>query len=137
MAEKFDGQQVLAFLRRTGEELRKTGEELRQEAQRLLDEVTDPAHQQRVKDGMKDLGTWFKRTTSDAAEMIEGAVKRAEETLRDGADRVRQTATAAAANVGVKAAPRRAAPGKRAGTRKSAKTRGKKATRRSPRKSGS
>jgi phage-related tail protein len=126
MADKFDGQQVLAFLRRTGEELR-------EEAQKLLDDVRDPAHQQRVKDGIKDLGAWFKRTTSEAAEMIEGAAKRAESTLRVGADRVRQTATAAAATVqevGAKAAPRSATAGKRAGARKSAKPRGKKTARR-------
>jgi hypothetical protein len=122
---RFDTSQVLAFLRRTGEELRKTGEELKEEAQRLLEEVRDPAHQQRVKDGVKDLGTWFKRTTAEAAELIETAVKRAESSLRQGAERVRETASAAAGAVqggGEKTARRATAVGKRAGAKKAGKS---------------
>ena len=79
MTDKFDTQQVVAFLRRTGEELRKTGEELRDEAQRLLAEVRDPANQQRVRESLTDLGTWFRRTTGEATDRIEHAVKKAED----------------------------------------------------------
>jgi ElaB/YqjD/DUF883 family membrane-anchored ribosome-binding protein len=131
MAEGFDTQQVVAFLKRAGDNLRRAGEELREEAQRLLAEVQDPAHQQRVRARLKDLGGWFKRTTSEAGDALEDAMKRAESTLRGGADRVRKTATAAAASVKsgkAKAVPRAATAAKRAGSRvgKSAKRGAKK-----------
>jgi hypothetical protein len=141
MAEnRFDVSQVLAFLRRTGDELRKTGEELKEEAQRLLEEVRDPAHQLRVKDGVKDLGAWFKRTTAEAAELIENAVKRAESSLRQGAERVRETASAAAGAVqgtGEKTARRATAAGKRAGAKKAGKSRSAAGKKKSPRKPSS
>lgn len=118
MAEKFDSDQILTFLRRAGEDLRKTGEELREEAQRLLAEVRDPENQQRVREGIQDIGNWFRRTTSDASERLEQAVKKAESTLREQADRVRggakRSPTASTESSGGKKAPRRPAAAKRA-----------------------
>ena len=80
MADKpWDKQQVVDFLKRTGEELKRTGEEVRREAQRLIDEVRDPETQAKVKEKLADFGTWAKKTAEDAAGMLEGAVKKAED----------------------------------------------------------
>ena len=78
MADQHWDRQLLALLKRAGDDLKKTGEELRGEATRLLKEVQDPKNQQRVKDNLQELGTWARKTATEAAAMIEAAVKRAE-----------------------------------------------------------
>jgi hypothetical protein len=70
--------QFQKLLSRAGEEFKKTGEELKAEAQRLLVEVRDPKNQKKVKDGLRDLGTWAKKAADQAAEAIDSAVKKAE-----------------------------------------------------------
>lgn len=90
MADKpWDKQQVLDFLKRTGEDLKRTGEEVRREAQRLIDEVRDPETQAKVKERLSGFGTWAKRTAEDAATMLEGAVKKAEDMFAKASQRVR------------------------------------------------
>ena len=81
MTNDWNKEQVLGFLRKAGEDLRRAGDELRTEAQKLMAEVRDPANQERVREGLRELGGWLKRTSSEAAEAIEGAVKRAEGAL--------------------------------------------------------
>jgi len=89
MADKWDKQQVLDFLKRTGEDLKRTGEEVRKEAQRIIDEVRDPETQAKVKEKLSSFGTWAKRTAEDAATMLDGAVKKAEDMFAKASERVR------------------------------------------------
>lgn len=78
-------QQFQRLLARASEEFKKTGEELKVEAQRLLGEVRDPANQQKVKEGLRDIGTWAKKAADQAAEAMESAVKKAETTWKKAA----------------------------------------------------
>jgi hypothetical protein len=68
--------------------LRHTGEEVRAEAQRLLVDLRDPDKQQRVKEGVRELGSWARQTVDDVADIVEKAVRRAEDALNDAAAKV-------------------------------------------------
>ncbi len=74
MAEAWD-KKVFEFLK-------KTGEEIKTETQRLIEEVKDPEKQAKIKTGLKDLSVWAKKTAEEAAELVEGAYRKAEETVR-------------------------------------------------------
>ena len=67
MAEQAWDQKVTDFLKAAGEELRRTGEELKAETQRLLDEVTDPEMQAKMKERIQQLGQMAKKTAAEAA----------------------------------------------------------------------
>jgi hypothetical protein len=58
-------QQLKDFLKRTGDDLKKAGEEIRAEAQKLIAEVRDPDTQQKIKDGLGNLGQWAKKSAED------------------------------------------------------------------------
>jgi hypothetical protein len=75
-------QQLKDFLKRTGEDLKKTGDDIRAEAQKLLDEVRDPETQQKIRDGLGNLGQWAKKSAEEAANKIEEVVKRADDAWR-------------------------------------------------------
>ena len=79
MADSFDRQQLMQFLKRTAEELKRTGEELKVEASRLLEEVRDPARQTKLKARLLDLRHWAEETGKEAGEIIEVAVRRVEQ----------------------------------------------------------
>jgi len=71
MNEKDWDKRLLDFLKRTGEEINA-------ETQRLVEEVRDPATQQKIKESLREFGTWAKKTAEDAAEKMESAIKKAE-----------------------------------------------------------
>src|SRR2546421_12665519 len=60
-------EQFKQFLRKTGENVRRTGEDVRAEAQRLFDAATDPEKQQRVRDRLKELTVWARKTAQGVA----------------------------------------------------------------------
>jgi len=80
--EKPWDQTLKDFLKRTGEDLKKAGEEIRAEAQKLIDEVRDPDTQQKIKDGLGNLGQWAKKSAEEAANKIEEVVKKADDAWR-------------------------------------------------------
>jgi hypothetical protein len=125
MADKpWDKQQVVDFLKRTGEDLKRTGEEVRREAQRLIDEVRDPETQAKMKEKLSGFGTWAKQTAEDAATMLEGAVKKAEDMFAKASQRVRGQEGAAPEAAPPAPPPAAAAPRPK---RPASKTVGKKA----------
>lgn len=78
MAEKKWENQLMDFIKRTGEDLKRTGEEIKVEAQRLMDEVRDPSRQAKVKETLKDLRDKATAMTKEAGDMLESAVKKVE-----------------------------------------------------------
>jgi hypothetical protein len=78
MAEKKWENQLMDFIKRTGEELKRTGEDIKVEAQRLMDEVRDPSRQAKVKETLKDLRDKATAMTKEAGELLESAVKKVE-----------------------------------------------------------
>jgi hypothetical protein len=76
------------FLRKTGEDFRRTGEDIKTETQRLLAAAMDPAKQQRVRDGLKELTVWARKTAEDVGRMVEDAAIKAETVLHRTADKV-------------------------------------------------
>ncbi|MGQ0505388.1 MAG: hypothetical protein ACT4TC_08705 [Myxococcaceae bacterium] len=83
MAEQWDTR-MMEFIRRTGEEIKT-------ETQRLVSEVKDPEKQQKVREALKELGTWAKRTAEEAAEKVRtGEVSNwAKRTAGEAAEKVR------------------------------------------------
>ncbi|HXX31133.1 MAG TPA: hypothetical protein VEJ89_10495 [Myxococcaceae bacterium] len=73
MAEQPWDQKLTEFLKNAGDELRRTGEELRAETQRLIDEVTDPELQTRMKERIRQLGQMAKETAAEAAARVQAA----------------------------------------------------------------
>lgn len=71
MAQQPWDQKLTEFLKSAGEELRRTGEELKSETQRLIDEVTDPELQTRMKERIQQLGKMAKRTAAEAVARVQ------------------------------------------------------------------
>ena len=65
---------LLEFVRKTGEDLKRTGEELLGEAQRTIDELRDPAQQERLKARVAELRTWAKSKFLEARNRAEEAL---------------------------------------------------------------
>lgn len=53
-------------------------EEIKSETQRLVEEVRDPETQRKMKEKLREFGTWAKQTAEEAAEKLEAAIKKAE-----------------------------------------------------------
>ena len=58
--------------------LKQKAEEIKAETQRLIDEVRDPQMQRKMKERLREFGTWAKETAEEAAERLEAAIKKAE-----------------------------------------------------------
>jgi hypothetical protein len=124
-----------SFLKKTGDDFKRFGAEVKDEAQKLLTEVQDPVRQQKLRDGLKDVGAWAAKTAEEVAVLVESGVKKTEEVLEKAGHKVNdfvvkptdaaappraKAAPAAAASPAPAPAPAPAAPGK--------KTMGKSAT---------
>jgi len=73
MTQQAWDEKLTEFLKTAGEELRRTGEELKAETQRLIDEVTDPEMQAKMKERIRQLGQMAKETAADAAAKVQAA----------------------------------------------------------------
>jgi hypothetical protein len=73
MAQQPWDEKLTDFLRSAGEELRRTGEELKAETQRLLDEVTDPELQAKLKEGINERWKMAKKTAIDVSGKLQEA----------------------------------------------------------------
>ena len=77
-----------AFLKKTGDDFKKFGNEVKSEAQKLMTEVQDPARQEKLRQGLNEVGQWAKKTSMELATVVEQGVKKAEETLVKAGDKV-------------------------------------------------
>ena len=77
-----------SFLKKTGEDFKRFGTEVKGEAQKLLEEVQDPARQEKLRDGLKDVGVWARKTAEEVAGLVETGVKKAEGALSKASDKV-------------------------------------------------
>jgi hypothetical protein len=76
-------ERLKSFLKKTQTDLKRAGNDMRVEAEKLLKEVKDPERQAKVKAGLKDFGSWARKTAEDVAGLVETGVKKAETTIRD------------------------------------------------------
>jgi hypothetical protein len=124
MSEKDWDKRLLDFLKRTGDEIKV-------ETQRLVEEVRDPATQQKVKESLREFGTWAKQTAEDAAQMMENAIRKAETAFTQKVDtlstRTQEPAGGASNTAPTTPAPARSAesPGPRHPTTKKTVGKGK------------
>ena len=81
MNERQWEEQLKRFLSRTGEEIKRASEEIKSEAEKLIVEVRDPEKHRKVKEGLKELGVWAKKTAEEVGELVEKGVRRAEGAL--------------------------------------------------------
>jgi hypothetical protein len=72
-----------SFLKKTQKDLKRAGNDMRVEAEKLLKEVKDPERQAKVKAGLKDFGSWARKTAEDVAGLVETGVKSAETKFRE------------------------------------------------------
>lgn len=77
-----------SFLKKTGDDFKRFGAEVKEEAHKLLVEVQDPARQQKLKEGLKDVGLWAKKTAEEVATLVESGVKKAEDALGKASERI-------------------------------------------------
>lgn len=70
-----------SFLKKTGEDFKRFSNEVKVEADKLLAEVKDPQRQQRVKEGLEDVGQWARRTAEELSTVVEDGLKKAEQAL--------------------------------------------------------
>ena len=103
------------FLKKTGDDFKRFGTDVKEEAQKLLTEVQDPARQQKLRDGLKDVGVWAKKTAEEVATLVETGVKKAEGAIGKASDKandflVKPVGGEAPAPVAKKAAPPAATP---------------------------
>ena len=88
MSDESWEEQFKQFLRKTGEDARRTGDDIKAEAQRLLDAAVDPEKQQRVRDRLKELTLWARKTAQGVAGAVEEAASKAETAFQRAADKV-------------------------------------------------
>lgn len=77
-----------AFLKKTGDDFKRFGRDVKEEAQKLMTEVKDPERQAKLRDGLKDVGTWARKAAEDVATVMETGVKKAEDAFREGSKKV-------------------------------------------------
>jgi hypothetical protein len=79
-----------SFLKKTGDDFKRFGNDVKVEAEKLMKEVQDPARQEKLRDGLKDVGVWAKKTAEEVATLVETGVKKAEESLVKAGDKVNE-----------------------------------------------
>lgn len=66
-----------SFLKKTGDDFKRFGTEVKAEAQKLLTEVQDPQRQQKLREGLENVGEWARKTADEVATVVEHGVKMA------------------------------------------------------------
>lgn len=66
------------FLKKAGDDFKRFGADVKEEAQKLLTEVQDPSKQEKLREGLKEVGLWAKKTAEEVAALVETGVKKAE-----------------------------------------------------------
>lgn len=64
-----------SFLKKTGDDFKRFGTEVKAEAQKLLTEVQDPQRQQKLREGLENVGVWARKTADEVANVVEDGVK--------------------------------------------------------------
>jgi gas vesicle protein len=81
MADSPWDDRVKSFLKKTSGELKRLGSDVKEEAQKLMNEVQDPERQKQLREGLKEVGTWARKTAEEVATVVEDGVKKAEVAL--------------------------------------------------------
>jgi hypothetical protein len=102
-------EQFKAFLRRAQEDLKRMGQDVRDEAQKLIGQVQDPNTQHKVREGLRELGTWARRAAEDVTGLVEKGAGRAENAFRNftGTRRSGRAKTAPKRSASKSAGPRK------------------------------
>ena len=74
------------FLKKTSDDFKRFGADVKEEAQKLLTEVQDPKRQEKLRDGLKDVGVWARKTAEEVATLVETGVKKAEGAIGKATD---------------------------------------------------
>jgi len=92
MSDESWEEQFKQFLRKTGDDFRRAGGDIKAEAQKLFDAAVDPDKQQRVRDRLKELSSWARKTAEDVAGSVETAASKAARVFQCATDSVTGTA---------------------------------------------
>src|SRR3990167_3700151 len=77
-----------SFLKKTGDDFKRFGNDVKEEAQKFLTEVQDPKRQEKLREGLKDVGVWAKKTAEEVATLVETGVKKAEGAIGKASEKV-------------------------------------------------
>jgi hypothetical protein len=108
-----DGQwdsKLKGFLKKTGEDFKRFGNDVKGEAQKLMAQAQDPKRQEQVREGLKEVGTWAKKTAEEVATLVEKGVKKAEVAFTQAGAKAKDFATAPVAPDATPPNPVSAAP---------------------------
>jgi hypothetical protein len=127
MADERWEEQFKQFLRKTGDDFRRAGEDVKTEAQRLFDAAVDPEKQQKVRDRLKELTGWARKTADGVAGMVETAASKAEQAFHRATGKVTEATekVSPSARKSSARASKKAAGGKAKGGRPAQKSKGK------------
>jgi len=92
MSDESWEEQFKQFLRKTSDDFRRAGGDIKAEAQKLFDAAVDPDKQQRVRDRLKELSSWARRTAEDVAGSVETAASKAAKVFQCATDNVTERA---------------------------------------------
>ncbi len=96
MDQKEFQDKLKTFFKKTGDDLRRSARDIREEGEKLLKEVQDPERQAKVREGLREVGVWAKKTAIEVADLVEVGVKKAEGALNKAGDKVNDFAVGAA-----------------------------------------
>lgn len=88
MADSPWDDKLKAFLKKTSTDFKRFSTEVKDEAQKLMTEVQDPERQRKLREGLKDVGTWARKTAEEVATVVEDGVKKAEVALGRASEKV-------------------------------------------------
>jgi hypothetical protein len=106
MNESLWDAKLKSFLKKTGDDFKRFGNDVKTEANKLMSEVKDPVRQQKLREGLHEVGDWAKKTAEEVAVLVESGVKKAEKALVKASDRANELVGVPTAP----AAPKRAPP---------------------------
>ena len=84
------------FLKKAGDDFKRAGADIKVEAEKLMRDVQDPEKQKKMREGLKDVGVWAKKTAEEVAGIVETGVKKAEDAFRTAANQPAQRRDSAA-----------------------------------------
>ncbi len=93
MVEPIWETKLRAFMKKAGEDFKRAGNDIKDEAQRLYQEVNDPETQARLRERLKEVGSWAKQTGDELAVLLDQGVKKAEVVITKASDKVKDFAT--------------------------------------------
>ncbi len=81
-------QKLKSFLKKTGQDFKQFGNDLKGEAEQLMREVQDPKRQEKVREGLREVSVWARKTAEDVAVLVEQGAREAGKAINRATEQV-------------------------------------------------